>query len=114
MLFPAVTELFGHLTRLSPLDDALEALRQGSLTEELAGLTSPAKALVAALAITELRRPALVLVEDERRAESLLEPLQFFHRTLNGNSAAPVLLLPALDMLPGMGAGPHPEILEAR
>lgn len=114
MLFPAVIEFFGHLTRLPALDDVFEALRQGSRAEELAGLTSPAKALVAALAITELRRPTLVLVEDERRAESLLEPLQFFYRTLNGNSAAPVLLLPALDTLPGLGAGPHPEILEAR
>jgi len=114
MLFPAVTELFGHLTRLPALDNAFEALRQGSLAEELAGLTNPAKALVAALAVTELRRPTVVLVEDERRAAALLEPLQFFHRTLNGNSAPPVLLLPALDTLPGMGAGPHPEILEAR
>src|SRR5438309_1592936 len=114
MLFPAVTELFGHLTRLPALDDAIQALRQGSRTEELAGLTSPAKALVTALAATELRRPSLVLVEDERRAATLLEPLQFFHRTLNGNSAAPVLLLPAFDTLPGLGAGPHPEILEAR
>lgn len=114
MLFPAVTELFSHLARLPALDDALEALRQGSPTEELAGLTSPAKALVAALAVTELRRPALVLVEDERRAAALLEPLQFFYRTLNGTSAAPVLLLPALDTLPGIGAGPHPEILEVR
>ncbi|PYU25325.1 MAG: transcription-repair coupling factor [Acidobacteria bacterium] len=114
MLFPAVTELFGHLKRLPALDDAIEALRQGSPAEELAGLTSPAKALVAALAVTELRRPSLVLVEDERRASSLLEPLQFFHRTLNGNSTGPVLLLPAFDTLPGLGAGPHPEILEAR
>jgi transcription-repair coupling factor (superfamily II helicase) len=114
MLFPAVTELFGHLTRLPALDHAFEALRQGSPAEELAGLTGPAKALVAALAVTELRRPTLVLVEDERRAESFLEPLQFFHRTLNGNSAASALLLPALDTLPGLGAGPHPEILEAR
>jgi transcription-repair coupling factor (superfamily II helicase) len=114
MLFPAVTELFGHLARLPVLDDALEALRQGSPSEELAGLTSPAKALVTALAVTELRRPTLVLVEDERRAAALLEPLQFFYRTLNANSAAPVSLLPALDTLPGIGAGPHPEILEVR
>ena len=114
MLFSAVTELLGHLAGLPAIDDALEALRQGSPAEKMAGLTSPAKALVTALAATELRRPALVLVEDERRAASLLEALQFFYRTLNGNSAAPVLLLPALDTLPGVGAGPHPEILEVR
>jgi transcription-repair coupling factor (superfamily II helicase) len=114
MLFPAVTEFFGHLAHLPALDAAFEALRQGSPAEELAGLTTPAKALVTALAVTELRRPAVVLAEDERRASALLEPLQFFYRTLNGNSSAPVLLLPALDALPGIGAGPHPEILEVR
>ena len=114
MLFPAVTELLGHLARLPALDEAFEALRQGSRTEEVAGLTQPAKALVAALAATELRMPTLVLVEDERRAASLLEALDFFYRTVNGRSATPALLLPALDTLPGLGAGPHPEILEAR
>jgi transcription-repair coupling factor (superfamily II helicase) len=114
MLFPAVTELLGHLARLPALDEAFEALRQGSCTEEVAGLTQPAKALVAALAATELRTPTLVLVEDERKAASLLEALDFFYRTVNGRSAAPALLLPALDTLPGLGAGPHPEILEAR
>jgi transcription-repair coupling factor (superfamily II helicase) len=114
MLFQAVTEVFGHLARLPALDEAFEALRRGSPAEELAGLTSPAKALVTALAVTELRRPTVVLVEDERRAAAFLEPLQFFYRTLGGNSAGSVLLLPALDTLPGMGAGPHPDILEAR
>ena len=114
MLFPAVTELFGHVARLPALDHALNALRQGSRNEQLAGLTVPAKALVTAITVTELRRPTVVLAEDERRAAALLEPLQFFHRTLNGNSAEPALLLPALDKLPGIGPGPHPEILEAR
>lgn len=114
MLFAAVTELFGNLARLPALDDAFEALRKGSPSEELAGLTNPAKALVTALAATELRKPIVVLVEDERRAAALLEPLQFFYRTLNANSAGPVLLLPALDTLPGAGAGPHPDILEER
>jgi transcription-repair coupling factor (superfamily II helicase) len=114
MLFSAVIERLGHLAHLPALDDAFEALRQGSSEEALAGLTNPAKALVAALAAKELRRPTLLLVENERRAASLLEPLQFFNRTLNGNSAAPVLLLPALDTLPGLGAGPHADVLEVR
>ena len=114
MLFPAVTELLVHLARLPALDEAFEALRQGSRAEELAGLTQPAKALVAALAAKELRAPTLVLVEDERSAALFLEALDFFHRTINGSAAAPALLLPALDTFPGLGAGPHPEILEAR
>ncbi|HLH07201.1 MAG TPA: transcription-repair coupling factor [Terriglobales bacterium] len=114
MLFAAVTELFGNLARLSALDGAFEALRKGSSSEQVAGLTDPVKALATALAATELRTPTVLLVEDERRAAAVLEPLRFFYRTLNGNSPAPVLFLPALDHLPGVGAGPHPEILEER
>jgi transcription-repair coupling factor (superfamily II helicase) len=114
MLFAAVTELLGRLTRLPAVDEALDSLRRGSPSEALAGLTSPVKTIVAALAAAELRRPVLVLVDNQRRAEEILEPLQFFHRTFSGSSAAPVSLLPALDALPGQGAGPHPEILEMR
>ena len=41
-------------------------------------MTDPVKALVAALAAAELRRPVLLVVESDRRAEELLEPLALF------------------------------------
>ena len=49
----------------------------------------------------------------------MLEPLSFFYRTVGGMlrrgvRPSAVCLLPALDTLPGQGAGPHPEILETR
>jgi transcription-repair coupling factor (superfamily II helicase) len=113
MLFPAVTESLARLTRHPAMDDALAALRRNSPRELLAGMTDPVKTLAAALAATELRRPVLLVVESERRAEDLLEPLRFFARALGG-PAAQAVLLPALDKLPGQGAGPHPEILETR
>jgi transcription-repair coupling factor (superfamily II helicase) len=113
MLFPAVTENLSRLAQHPAMDDALAALRRGSPLELLAGLTDPVKALTAALAAAELRRPVLILVESDRRAEDMLEPLRFFARALSGPSAQ-VVLLPALDALPGQDPGPHPEILETR
>jgi len=113
MLFSAVTENLSRLARHPAMDDALAALRRGSMRELLAGLTDPVKALVAALVAAELRRPALVLVATGQRAEEMLEPLRFFARAFSG-PAAPVALLPALDALPGQGPGPHPQILEMR
>jgi transcription-repair coupling factor (superfamily II helicase) len=113
MLFPAVTDALARLARHPAMDDALAALRRGSPRHMLAGLSDPVKALVAATVVAELRRPVLLLIESDRRAEELLEPLRFFARAFGGPSAQAVLL-PALDAFPGHGAGPHPEILETR
>jgi transcription-repair coupling factor (superfamily II helicase) len=113
MLSPAVTERLARVARHPAVDDSLERLRRGSIQETIAGLTDPSKALLVAIAASELRRPVLWLVDTERRAEELLEPLRFFGRALGG-SAASAALLPALDELPGRGVGPHPEILETR
>ena len=113
MLSPAVTERLARVARHPAVDDSLERLRRGSIQETIAGLTDPCKALLVAIAASELRRPILWLVDTERRAEELLEPLRFFGRALGG-SAASAALLPALDELPGRGVGPHPEILETR
>jgi transcription-repair coupling factor (superfamily II helicase) len=113
MLFPSVTENLSRLVRHRAMDDALAALRRGAPRELLAGMTDPVKALVAALVAAELRRPVLLLVESDRRAEELLELLRFFARAVSG-PAAQAVVLPALDQLPGRGAGPHAEILETR
>jgi len=113
MLSPAVTERLARVARHPAIDESLDQLRRGSMQEAIAGLTDPCKALLVAIAASELRRPVLWLVDTERRAEELLEPLRFFGRALGG-AAASAALLPALDELPGRGVGPHPEILETR
>jgi transcription-repair coupling factor (superfamily II helicase) len=113
MLSPAVTERLARVARHPAVDESLVRLRRGSMQEAIAGLTNPCKGLLVAIAASELRRPILWLVDTERRAEELLEPLRFFGRALGG-AAASAALLPALDELPGRGVGPHPEILETR
>ena len=114
MLSTAATDTLGRIAHHAALDELLHALRRGAPEESLAGLSDPVKALVSALVTGELRRPILVLAETGRRAEAIVEPLQFFCRALGGASGASVALLPALDALPGQGMQPHPELLETR
>ena len=92
----------------------MTALRRGTPRERIAGLTATAKALLAAIVATELRRPMVVLVESGGRAETLAASMQFFYRALAGQEATEVVVLPALDVLPWQDAAPHPEILENR
>ncbi len=82
MLLPAVTELLARVAHHPAVDQTLESLRRGANAQSLAGLTDPSKALVAAVAASELRRPILYLFESERRAAAAIEPLQFFIRVL--------------------------------
>ena len=92
----------------------MNELRRGTPHERIAGLTSTAKALLAAIVATELRRPMVVLVESGGRAETFAASMQFFYRALAGQEATEVVVLPALDVLPWQDAAPHPEILENR
>ena len=113
MLFPAVTENLARLARHPAMDDALDALRRGAPARLLAGMTDPVKALIAALASAELRRPVLLVVENDRRAEELLEPCAF-SRAPSADLPRKPCCSPRWTCLPGQGAGPHPEILETR
>ena len=114
MLLPSVSELLGRVGRHPAVEATLDALRRGERQARLAGLTDPAKALVAAQTALALRRPVLLLVESNQRAEALTEPLRFFFRALGGRAVSQVATLPAHDVLPWQGLSPHPEILETR
>ncbi len=114
MILPSVAELLERIARHPAVEETLDALRRGSTQTELAGLTDSAKALVIAHAAAELRRPTLLLVESNQRAEALAEPVRFFYRALSGKPGSQVATLPALDVLPWQGLLPHPDILETR
>src|SRR5574337_318854 len=114
MFLPSVAELLARVARHPVVDRIFDALRRGAPLERLAGVTEVAKALVVAHAAAELRRPVLLLVESNERAEALAEPLRFFYRALSGKPAAHVATLPALDVLPWQNLSPHPEIQGTR
>src|ERR1700722_492701 len=114
MLSTAATDTLGRIAHHPVLDELLHALRRGAPQESLAGLSDPVKALVSAVITGELRRPIIVIAENGRQAEAMIEPLQFFCRAIGGSSIGAVALLPALDALPGQRLQPHPELLETR
>jgi transcription-repair coupling factor (superfamily II helicase) len=114
MILSSVSETLAPVGRHPALESAIAALRQGTARERLAGLTDTAKALLAAIVATELRRPMVVLVESGARAEALAASMQFFYAALAGQEATEVTVLPAMDVLPWQEAAPHAEILETR
>jgi transcription-repair coupling factor (superfamily II helicase) len=114
MILSSVSETLAPVSHHPALESAIAALRQGTARERLVGLTETAKALLAAIVATELRRPMVILVESGARAEVFAASMQFFYSALAGQEATEVAVLPAMDVLPWQDAAPHAEILENR
>jgi transcription-repair coupling factor (superfamily II helicase) len=114
MILPLVSELLTRVARRPVVEEAFEALRRSGGEVRLAGLTDPAKALLAPLAFAELGRPTVLLVETNQRAEAMLEPVRYFYRAITGKPGRRVAHLPAHDVLPYENRSPHAEISEDR
>src|SRR5262249_26885174 len=61
----------------------------------------------------ELRRPAFLLVDSNKKAESIAETLRFWFSIFPGASGG-VAVLPAFDTMPWESRAPHADILERR
>ncbi len=96
------------------MDAAVESLRRGAQQAALDGLTPEGRVILTAVVAAALRRPAILVVDSEARAEAILEPLRFFFREASGSSAGQVLHLPTLNAMPWDVIPPHPAILETR
>jgi transcription-repair coupling factor (superfamily II helicase) len=114
MILPLVSELLTRVARRPVVEEAFEALRRTGGEVRLAGLTDPAKALLAPLAFAELGRATVLLVETNQRAEAMLEPVRYFYRAITGKPGRRVAHLPAHDVLPYENRSPHAEISEDR
>ena len=101
------------LLRQPALEGALAELRTGGSHAGISGLRDVAKALVATYFAHELRRPAFLIAESNRRAEAIAETLQFFSGIFPGAMGG-VAVLPAFDSLPWEARSPHADILERR
>ena len=113
MIISSVDELLSRVGRLPAVDAAMEDLRRGAREVSLNGLTDPARIILAARAAAALRRPAILVVDSEARAEAILEAVRYFFRASGGNPSQ-VFYLPALDLAAGTAVPTHPEILEHR
>jgi len=114
MILPFVSELFAQIARRDAILQAGDRLRRNAADVRIAGLTDPAKALVAPLIFAEMGRPAILLVESNERAEALIEPARWFYRAVTGKPGRRVAFLPAYEVLPYENRSPHAEIAEAR
>ncbi len=114
MILPLVAELLSRVGRRPAVEVCLDALRRGPGEVGLAGLTDPAKTIVAAFTAASLSRPVVLLVDSNRRAEELLEPLRYFFQAFARRPASRVAFLPSQEVSPWEGRSPHAEISEAR
>ncbi len=114
MSISTLDDLFARVTRLPAVDAAVENLRRGAKEAALDGLTSEGRVILAAVLAAALRRPAILVVDSDARAEEILEPLRFFFREATGSLPGNVLYLPALNAMPWDEIPPHPAILETR
>src|SRR5262245_58180267 len=113
MILPVVRERLETLVRQPALEGVLSALRGGAKTAGCAGLTELAKAATVAHLTHELRRPAFLLVDSNKKAESIAETLRFWFSIFPGASGG-VAVLPAFDTMPWESRAPHADILERR
>src|SRR5215813_2613393 len=113
MILPVVRERLETLVRQPALEAVLTALRGGAKTAGCTGLTELAKAITVAHLAHELRRPAFLLVESNKKAEAIQETLRFWFSVFPGATGG-IAVLPAFDTLPWESRAPHADILERR
>src|SRR5215470_3840496 len=113
MILPVVRERLERLVRQPALEGVVGRLRGGAKTAGCAGLTELAKAIAVAHIAHELRRPAFLLVESNKKAEAIAETLRFWFTVFPGASGG-VAVLPAFDTYPWESRNPHADILERR
>ena len=113
MILPVVRERLEALLRQPALQGALAELRSGGNQVEISGLQDVAKALLASYFVHELRRPAFLITDSNRRAEAIAETVNFFSGIFPGAMGG-VAVLPAFDSLPWESRSPHADILERR
>ncbi len=120
MIHPAIRDLFNGLGREPAFQEVVRALmaaREGDPppSVNLSGLTTTAKALFAVLLWQAIERPIILVVDGNREAEAISEPLEtFFQMLLSGRGIPHPQVLPALDVLPAQRLSPHAEISETR
>src|SRR5579885_446098 len=102
MILPVVRERLEALLRQPALEGALAELRSGGNQVEISGLQDVAKALLASYFVHELRRPAFLITDSNRRAEAIAETVNFFSGLFPG---AVGYVLAEIGELPGEFAG---------
>jgi len=113
MILPVVRERFEALLRQPALEGVVSALQGGAKAAGCVGLTELAKAIAVAYITSQLRRPAFLIVDSNKKAEAIAETLRFCFSVFPGATGG-VAVLPAFDTYPWESRSPHADILERR
>src|SRR5208337_4359560 len=114
MILPFVREMFAELEQAPGFERVRRHLSLGAGRKRVSGLTATARALYIPLMARAARQPVIVLVADNKAAETL-EPMVRAGCELTG-AVDPALVerLPAHDVLPFENLSPHPDVQEQR
>jgi transcription-repair coupling factor (superfamily II helicase) len=114
MILPFVREIFAELEHSPGFERVRRHLSLGAGRRRVSGLTATARALYIPLMARAARQLVIVVVADNKAAETL-EPLLKAGCELTGAlDPARVVRLPAHDVLPFENLSPHPDVQEQR
>ncbi len=114
MVLPFVRDLLADLKHSGPFDRARRHLEHGQGRRRIAGLTFTARALYLPFLVQASPAPALILVADNKAAETLHLAVLAACELTGALPPDSVVRLPAHDVLPFENLSPHPEIQETR
>jgi transcription-repair coupling factor (superfamily II helicase) len=114
MILPFVRELLADLEHSPAFEQAARHLSLARGRRRVSGLTATARALYLPLFARAARMPAVVLVADNKAADSLYLALRSACELTGAIAPERVLKLPAHDVLPFEHLSPHAEVQEQR
>ena len=114
MVLPFVRELLADLEHSEAFERVRRHLSGGTGRRRVSGLTFTARALYLPFFVRAANSPCVIIVADNKAAESLHAAVLSACELTGAVSAESVLRLPAHDVLPFENLSPHSEIQETR
>ncbi len=114
MILPFVREIFAELEHCSGFDRVIRHLSLGAGRRRVSGLTATARSLYIPLMARAAKRPVVVVVADNKTAESLEPMLKAGCELTGAIDPGRVVRFPAHDVLPFENLSPHPDVQEQR
>ncbi|MEO6805993.1 MAG: transcription-repair coupling factor, partial [Edaphobacter sp.] len=114
MVLPFVRELLADVEHSEAFERVRRHLSGGTGRRRVSGLTFTARALYLPFFVRAANAPCLIVVADNKAAETLHAAVLSACELTGALHAESVLRLPAHDVLPFENLSPHPEIQETR
>src|SRR5216683_1730097 len=114
MVLPFVREFLADLEHSEAFERVRRHMSGGTGRRRVSGLTATARALYLPFFVRAANAPCVIIVSDNKAAESLHAGVLAACELTGALSPDSVLRLPAHDVLPFENLSPHPEIQESR